>query len=377
MEGKVKFKKAIIGYFVFLITFANLNFGNIMPSYGISEFMFDSTGWKIELYSHWKDSLNIDSSYYLTSLEDTAYFSIDTLKYFSPNGNEYDPVLSVITNSSLYSDLEINERQDTIRIHGPEFYVDSLQENESIGNRSNQIYFGFSSFPPSPDKEQSICYYLNSPCSPFLDNSPTIGQVNDNLDAQAALEFSVYDSNEEPLEDISIYCYRGYTYVHRMGSSDQNGELLVDFISGKHAFIFSPVDTLIDEMRFYQKSNYIKKHLVIYPETTKTVDVQIPDSILSQVNFPESIPEKYKLSDNYPNPFNSSTFFTYQIPIDDYVEINLYDIRGRLIKNLESGFKTAGKYKIDFVAKNLNSGIFFYRLETGNKTITKKCMFLK
>ena len=89
------------------------------------------------------------------------------------------------------------------------------------------------------------------------------------------------------------------------------------------------------------------------------------------------LPTTYSLSQNYPNPFNPSTKISYSIPKSGSVKISLYDILGREIIKLVDDYKEVGKYEIEFNAGNLSSGIYFYRINSGNYTKTKKMVLLK
>ncbi|MBK7106950.1 MAG: T9SS type A sorting domain-containing protein [Ignavibacteriae bacterium] len=86
----------------------------------------------------------------------------------------------------------------------------------------------------------------------------------------------------------------------------------------------------------------------------------------------------FNLYQNYPNPFNSSTIIRYQLPEHSQVKLSVYDILGNKIAELVNEYKFAGSYKTEFNAKNLTSGIYFYKLKTSNGySVTKKFLFLK
>lgn len=85
----------------------------------------------------------------------------------------------------------------------------------------------------------------------------------------------------------------------------------------------------------------------------------------------------YSLSQNYPNPFNPTTKISYTIPQTGFVEINVYDAIGNLIKTLVSGSKDAGSYDVEFDGSGLTSGIYFYQIKSGNFTDTKKFVLMK
>jgi photosystem II stability/assembly factor-like uncharacterized protein len=89
------------------------------------------------------------------------------------------------------------------------------------------------------------------------------------------------------------------------------------------------------------------------------------------------IPAKYSLSQNYPNPFNAMTKINYSLPKPGKVTIKLYDVLGRLVKELVNEFKDAGYYSVTFDAGNLASGVYFYRLEAGEFISSKKMVVVK
>ncbi len=85
----------------------------------------------------------------------------------------------------------------------------------------------------------------------------------------------------------------------------------------------------------------------------------------------------YQLSQNYPNPFNPSTNIEYQIPSSGFVSLKVYDILGREVAALVNEKKPAGIYKVKFNSENLSSGIYIYRIKSGNYFQTKKMIILK
>ncbi len=85
----------------------------------------------------------------------------------------------------------------------------------------------------------------------------------------------------------------------------------------------------------------------------------------------------YAISQNYPNPFNPSTMINYQIPKGGFVSIKVYDINGNEVANLVNETKEPGNYGVEFNAKNLASGVYFYRIISGDFVQTKKMAILK
>ncbi len=90
-----------------------------------------------------------------------------------------------------------------------------------------------------------------------------------------------------------------------------------------------------------------------------------------------SIPKVYSLSQNYPNPFNPVTNIKYEIPVYGYVLLKIYDITGREIANLVKEYKQAGYYTVSFNGSNFASGIYFYRIQTGDFVQVRKMLMIK
>jgi photosystem II stability/assembly factor-like uncharacterized protein len=90
-----------------------------------------------------------------------------------------------------------------------------------------------------------------------------------------------------------------------------------------------------------------------------------------------SLPLAYELRQNFPNPFNPTTTITYALPVDANVSLTIYDIIGQKVIQLLNGRATAGYHDLRFDASNLASGIYFYRLQTGDFVRTRKLLVLR
>jgi hypothetical protein len=91
----------------------------------------------------------------------------------------------------------------------------------------------------------------------------------------------------------------------------------------------------------------------------------------------EELPVEYQLKQNYPNPFNPTTTIEFEIPERVNVKLIVYDILAREISTLVDKELEPGKYKVDFDAKNLPSGVYFYRLEAGKFASVKKMVLVR
>ena len=89
------------------------------------------------------------------------------------------------------------------------------------------------------------------------------------------------------------------------------------------------------------------------------------------------IPKQFDLKQNYPNPFNPTTQIQYELPNAGAVSLNVYNMLGEIVVELDSGFKDAGRHKITFDGSMLPSGIYFYQLRSGDFVKTRKMTFMK
>ncbi len=97
---------------------------------------------------------------------------------------------------------------------------------------------------------------------------------------------------------------------------------------------------------------------------------------------PISLPEKPALDQNYPNPFNPSTEICFDIPKPSFVSLDIYDVLGRLVTTLIDEQLTAGSKRVrwdgrDDTGAEVASGVYFYRLKTGDHVEVKKMVLLK
>ena len=92
----------------------------------------------------------------------------------------------------------------------------------------------------------------------------------------------------------------------------------------------------------------------------------------------EKIPDAFVLSPAFPNPFNQSTVIDFEITKGGNINLIIYDLTGREIKELADGFRPAGYYSIVFDAKNLSSGVYFAILsDESGKSETQKLILIK
>ena len=117
-------------------------------------------------------------------------------------------------------------------------------------------------------------------------------------------------------------------------------------------------------------------------------EAQINDSQMKeQVGSVVILPTKSMLYQNYPNPFNPETWIPFKLAKDADVAIHIYDVSGRLVRELKLGFKEAGSYMSRSKAvywdgrnemdERVASGVYIYRMTAGGKSFVRKMVILK
>lgn len=169
------------------------------------------------------------------------------------------------------------------------------------------------------------------------------------------------DENEGPLhtsfnlskegEDIGLYLQSGNTY------------LTVD------VFAFPALETDLS----YGRNGNASEEFVIY-------DTPTPGASNGVINSSENnsgIPENITLFQNYPNPFNPETTISFQLNEASNIELEVFTIEGRLVQTLANSRYLSGTHSIRFDASSLSSGMYFYRLQTENQSLTKRLVLIK
>lgn len=115
-------------------------------------------------------------------------------------------------------------------------------------------------------------------------------------------------------------------------------------------------------------------HCTLHSSMVDTIVVGSPTAIGDQS---PSIPDRYEVSQNYPNPFNAQTAIEYSLPQDAHVKIVIYNLLGQNVETLFNGNQTAGIHQVTWDASEVPTGVYFYRMETGEFTQTRKMLLAK
>ncbi len=126
---------------------------------------------------------------------------------------------------------------------------------------------------------------------------------------------------------------------------------------------------------YYTISEGAHPHLYFYPR------------LVTSVEHGNNLPDKIKLYQNYPNPFNPTTLIKYSIPKLEMLHVNsqqkeivklkIYDILGREVAALVNEKQKPGTYEVQFNAENIASGLYLYKLSSGEYNLTRKMLLIR
>ena len=164
-------------------------------------------------------------------------------------------------------------------------------------------------------------------------------------------------------------------------SLDWSSEKMVFSVDGKVHYNYNPAEKNADTWPF-DKEMYILLNIAIEPTISSSftqsemeIDyVRIYKSNLNIENSSNHIPNNFEISSVYPNPFNPTTTIDFSINKNSNIDFLVFDLNGKMIDKIFSGYKTRGKHSLRWNAKQIPSGTYFLRATSGksyiNHTIT-------
>jgi hypothetical protein len=140
------------------------------------------------------------------------------------------------------------------------------------------------------------------------------------------------------------------------------------------------VDPAVHDLHLLQGSPCIDTGCPTYPLDPDSTRCDMGAFYFDQatsIDEHAQLSSRYELFQNYPNPFNATTTIKYFLPKADIVDVNVYDILGRKIKTLSSGYKVAGYHTVKWGAKDQSSGVYFYDIRTSEYSQYRKMLLVK
>lgn len=257
-----------------------------------------------------------------------------------------------------------------------------LASSGAIDESIENLKYLISEFPDSPylkpasvhlyaleqDKEALKDYYNNTPNLQFNDIASTI----EYLSAHCDIKLGSYDEainwlqdqlNSNVLPSDSLMYVMDLAYIQLLQEKDlpKNND--------------NNIEINLAMKKMYQKYNDVVKECI---NALKKQEYDYDDNYST---FVESSPRTV-LSANYPNPFNPETQIDFMINAKDIVKLEIFNLKGQKIKTLLNETLNQGKHTVLWNGTNnrdkqVASGIYFYKLTTSNKSLTKKMILIK
>ena len=143
--------------------------------------------------------------------------------------------------------------------------------------------------------------------------------------------------------------------------------------------ITTPTEAVKNALITFTEENDTTKTFTALTDTIGNYSIGLITGI---EDAPSSQPVKFELGQNYPNPFTSETAITYNLNKQSDVQITIYDILGRLVRNYQTSVQPAGVHGILWDGRNnlgerVTTGIYFYKLQTGKESLVNKMVFTR
>ncbi len=119
-------------------------------------------------------------------------------------------------------------------------------------------------------------------------------------------------------------------------------------------------------------------HALVLSGSNVNIDyILLIRQFVSSVKQISNLPQGFALAQNYPNPFNPTTTINFSVGKASNVKLTVYNLLGQKVATLLDNRMDPGTYAVQFDARNFASGVYFYRLQAGDFTSSKKMLLLK
>jgi hypothetical protein len=199
--------------------------------------------------------------------------------------------------------------------------------------------------------------------------------VDDNTQDGNRGKYLAFNHDGTPVTGWPI-ALNGYTMfnVPCLTDIDRNG--ILDIIgSGQTGSVASGDVNLYlwNSGKTYTASRMI---LPVFQYNVRHTGVYNTPTIVSATN-PGEVVAGFELKQNYPNPFNPATTINFSIPKSGFTKLTVFDLLGKEVASLVNEVKSAGNYEVNFNAVNLSSGIYIYKITSGEFSASKQMLLIK
>lgn len=236
-----------------------------------------------------------------------------------------------------------------------------------ISNPQSPVEVGYYDTYPSSD---TALYRGNWGADPFFPSGKVILS-----DMQTGLHVVRYTGDKRGIVKGLVYDQRTLTGLEgvRLEFADLSITRWTDD-GGNYIFGYAPGTYRVRLER--PGFGVVDTTITVIEGQTTNVDFA-PTVLTSAAPSVSNVPAEFTLGQNYPNPFNPTTMIPYEVASRSHVRISVYNVLGKELAVLLNGVKDAGTYTLTFDAVNLPSGVYFYKMSTGNMVQTRRMLIVR
>jgi len=283
-------------------------------------------------------------------------------------GDNFDKVTSMKSEKWSYAPIPINPKKDINIPTPPSWKTHTLHKGRGYVVRVSETIQGFT-------WGDSGTYYSKKGSTPKLIH----------YESQATDDYMVMDIINIDDSTIEIGAFQEDVCIGAAAVVDNQAQLLLyptierdNNLNLRIEFVSENRIENVDDLYVYdfKKNDFDISYNIILDQPYYLVSFNDPNSENNVLN------PMLQLYNNYPNPFNPETNISFDIPCDSDVKLEIYNIKGQKVKTLADKRLSAGSHSIVWNGTNSNnksvaSGVYFYKLRSDNKELTKKMVLLK
>jgi hypothetical protein len=322
--------------------------------------------------------LQNDNAYELKekSLGNVEMISSRSISFGNITIRQYDSVNKIVYyEGETESGVSFTSRYSLLTRTYEPLFSNNITSYNPILDFTNRYYYAIGIDNPfAPTKYSLLKRSMDGdePSTVYIDNFSKTKPIDVNLDI---LHHQWYWANYDR-ENKKSYIYRANfdgqeTHIIATTGADVMQELALDVLGNRIYWIQEDA-----VYRAFLDGTHQEKIQTIGTGTNLQLSFE-NNGILVANESEAELPETVMLDQNYPNPFNPSTTIRFSLPSAGNVKLEVFDLLGRSLGILANTTFAAGAHEVTFQANQLQSGVYFYRLETGQSVVTKRMTLVK
>lgn len=200
--------------------------------------------------------------------------------------------------------------------------------------------------------------------------------------AQAGVTGVVTDQQDHPVEGANVYILDESGQPVSFSRTDAAGNYLVQGLF-PGTYVIQVSDPGYKSKYNGQSDDFEEAEPVFIGSGIVNMDFSLASTIPTGIkDDPGQQPKTIELLGNYPNPFNPETMISFRLPREQQIALSIYNIRGKAVRQLYSGHLNGGEHRMTWDGRNesglmAGSGVYIYRLQSGNRVLSGKMLLLR